>query len=171
MSAPRPADSKVLRQIKIATQRSIELCGGQESTATITRVGRNTLSDYSNTGSERHQATYMPVDVLADIILDRKQSGEVPALLHELCRLSGGRFVKLPEPDMSTSAQQYELAALGVALLEAGTAITRQIAGPAEVPASELREDIDHALGKLLQVQSHLKNRSSLHVSGKEEEQ
>ena len=158
MNAPRPADPNTLRRIKIATQRSIELCGGQESTATITRVGRNTLSDYSNTGSERHQATYMPVDVLADIILDRKQSGGVPALLHELCRLSGGRFVKLPEPDMSASARQYELAALGVALLEAGTAITRQIAEPSEGAGSELRDAIDQALGKLLQVQSQLKS-------------
>jgi len=168
MNAPRPADPNTLRRIKIATQRSIELCGGQESTATITRVGRNTLSDYSNTGSERHQATYMPVDVLADIILDRKQSGEVPALLHELCRLAGGRFVKLPEPDTSANARQYELAAAGVALLEAGTAIARQVAGPSEVEFPAVMSAIEDALGKLLEVQSQLKAGSPLPVTDKE---
>ena len=68
MRLDRPTTEKDRRGLKLATQRTVQLSGGQDSAASITRVGRNTLSDYSNTGNPRHEDTFIPVDVLADLI-------------------------------------------------------------------------------------------------------
>lgn len=113
MKPHRPTTERDRRSLKLATQRTVQMAGGQDNAASVTRVGRNTLSDYSNTGNERHQDTFMPVDVLADLIRDRREAGEVAPLLVALCDIGGGTFVRVPEPDKTKTAPQLELAALG----------------------------------------------------------
>lgn len=99
MKPHRPTTDRDRRSLKLATQRTVQMAGGQDSAALVTRVGRNTLSDYSNTGNERHQDTFMPVDVLADLIVDCAQRDEVAPLLEKLCELAGGRFVRVHGDD------------------------------------------------------------------------
>ncbi len=81
--------------LKLATKRTIRMCGGQESASEITRVGAKTLSDYSNTGNERYDETFIPLDVLADLAKDCAESGEVAPIIEKLCELAGGRFVRV----------------------------------------------------------------------------
>jgi hypothetical protein len=93
MSLPRRTTEKIRHALKIATKRTVQACGSQDSAASITRVGPKTLSDYGNTGEPRHAELFMPVDVLADLIIDCREGGEVAPLLETLCELAGGRFV------------------------------------------------------------------------------
>ncbi|MBG6205408.1 hypothetical protein IWQ49_000052 [Labrenzia sp. EL_126] len=92
MKLERPTTSGNRRRLKVATQRSVHMSGGQDAVSLITRVNQQTLSDYSNTGNERHKDSFMPVDVLADLIVDSAQRDEVTPLLELLCELAGGRF-------------------------------------------------------------------------------
>jgi len=83
------------RALKISTQRTVQMCGGQDSSSVITRVHSKTLSDYGNTGNERHADAFVPVDVFADLVIDCAERGEVAPLLEKLCELAGGRFVRV----------------------------------------------------------------------------
>jgi len=89
----RPTSADDLRALKVTTQRTVRLCGGQDSAASITRVSRQQLSDYCNTENDRHRDTFVPADVMADLIVDCAERGEVAPLLETLCALAGGRFV------------------------------------------------------------------------------
>ncbi|MEP2841519.1 hypothetical protein [Roseibium sp.] len=91
----RKSTDKDRRGLKLATQRMLDMCGGQDSSASVTRINQRTLSDYANTGNERHADSFMPVDVLADLVLDCKARGEVAPLLSALCELGGGRFERV----------------------------------------------------------------------------
>lgn len=102
----RATSNHVRRDLKLATQRSIQLCGGQDSAASVTRVGRATLSDYANTGNERHQDTFIPADVLADLIVDCAERGEVAPILERLCELAGGRFVRVHGDGLVVMAEE-----------------------------------------------------------------
>lgn len=99
MKLARPTSDGDRRGLKVATQRSVQMSGGQAAVSLITRVNQQTLSDYSNTGAERHQDTFMPVDVLADLIVDSAQRDEVAPLLEMLCELAGGRFERVQGDD------------------------------------------------------------------------
>jgi hypothetical protein len=134
----RPTSDSARRQLKLATQRTVQMCGGQDSAAMVTRVGRNTLSDYANTGNERHKDSHMPVDVLADLMLDCRDRGEVAPLLVALCELAGGTFVRVPEPDRSNTAQQLELAAVGRRLWSVSSLISGHLA--ADLSTAEFKD-------------------------------
>ncbi|QFT31785.1 hypothetical protein FIV00_14935 [Labrenzia sp. THAF82] len=95
MSIGRRTTDTDRRGLKIATQRTVQMCGGQDYSATVTRVHSKTLSDYGNTGNERHGDTFMPVDVFADLVIDCAERGEVAPMLERLCELAGGRFVRV----------------------------------------------------------------------------
>lgn len=84
-----------LMTLKAATRSMVRVAGGQEAAASVTRVGAKTLSDYGNT-AERHESTFMPVDVLVDLLLDARDSDAHVPLLDCLCEIAGGRFVHLP---------------------------------------------------------------------------
>ncbi|MEP3049444.1 MAG: hypothetical protein ABJL55_16470 [Roseibium sp.] len=96
MTRRRKTSPALRKRLKIATQRTLEDCGAQEFIAPVTRVSQKTLSDYQNTENDRHEDTFMPVDVLADLILDCKGRGEIAPLLTYLCELAGGAFVQVP---------------------------------------------------------------------------
>lgn len=112
MRPHRHTSDKDRRALKLATQRTVSLCGGQESSAMITRVSPKTLSDYANTGNERHCDTFMPVDVMTDLIVDRRLAGEVAPLLEALCSVAGGTFVRMPNAK-SLSASDLDLVQVG----------------------------------------------------------
>jgi hypothetical protein len=99
MSLPRKTTEKDRRALKLAIQRTVDLCGGQAYAASITRVNQQTLSDYCNTGKPRHRDTFMPVDVFADLILDCLARDENTPLLDFLCALAGGQFVRQSEDE------------------------------------------------------------------------
>ena len=99
MSIERQTTREQRRGLKIATLRTVQMCGGQDFSATVTRVHSKTLSDYGNTGNERHKDTFIPVDVLADLVLDCAERGEVAPLLEQLCELAGGRFERVQGDD------------------------------------------------------------------------
>lgn len=83
------------RALKVATQRTAQMCGGYDTASAVTRVHLKTLSDYGNCGNERHEDTFIPVDVLADLVIDCAQRDEVAPLLELLCKLAGGRFERV----------------------------------------------------------------------------
>ncbi|MBG6178327.1 hypothetical protein IWQ55_006184 [Labrenzia sp. EL_208] len=143
------------RRLKLNTQRTVELCGSQDFVSEITRVAAKTLSDYANTSSERHQDTFMPVDVLADLILDSKARGEVPPLLAALCELAGGTFVRVPEPDRDASAPQLELAAVGARHWAFPSLISRFLAG--DISQDEFQGEAAQLLPCLMNDLSQLK--------------
>ncbi|WP_298958432.1 hypothetical protein [uncultured Roseibium sp.] len=95
MSIGRATNSEQRRALKIATQRTAQMCGGYDCAAAVTRVHLKTLSDYGNTGNDRHEDTFIPADVLADLIVDCAERGEVAPILERLCELAGGRFVRV----------------------------------------------------------------------------
>ncbi|KZL17513.1 hypothetical protein [Pseudovibrio sp. WM33] len=128
MKLDRPTSDKNRRAIKQATHRTTSLCGGQESAALITRVNPKTLSDYGNTGNPRHLDTFMPVDVLADMILDRREAGESTPLLAELCELAGGVFVPVPEVCRKTTAVDLRVVDLSQKLLNLVAILTQSLA-------------------------------------------
>ena len=92
MTLPRPTTDHQRAAIKGLVRRQVKACGGQESAATITRVGPKTLSDYGNAHTEKYRDIQMPVDVLMDLTLDGG-----PVALIGLCRIAGGAFVPLPD--------------------------------------------------------------------------
>ena len=91
MSLSRASSDKDRARLKLAVRRQVKACGGQESAASITRVGPQTLSDYGNSLTDRHRDTHCPLDVLLDLTLDGG-----PVALVELCRIAGGVYVPLP---------------------------------------------------------------------------
>ncbi|MEO0955765.1 MAG: hypothetical protein AAFY12_12285 [Pseudomonadota bacterium] len=95
MSLGRSTTKEQRRKLKIATQRTAQMCGGYDTASLVTRVHLKTLSDYGNLGNERHEDTFIPVDVLADLIIDCAERGEVAPLLEQLCELAGGRFERV----------------------------------------------------------------------------
>ncbi len=129
MSVGRATSDKDRRRLKLATQRTTCLCGGQESAACVTRVNPKTISDYANTGNDRHVDTFMPVDVLADLILDRRAAGEVAPLLTQLCELAGGVFVPTPEVTNEPGVLDLEVVQLSQELLCLVAALTQVSAG------------------------------------------
>lgn len=129
MSGARKNLDPVRERLKIATHRSVKLAGGLDAFAEVTRVGRKTIHDYSNTGNERHQDTFMPVDVFADLIQDMKERGEVPPLLVALCDLAGVSCVRVPEPDRDTPAQGLELTAVNKRLWSFSDLVSRHLQG------------------------------------------
>jgi len=145
----------VRQRLKVATHRSIKQAGGLDAFADITRVGRKTLNDYSNTGNDRHRDTFMPVDVLADLVLDSRERGEVPPLLIALCEMAGGTFVRVPEPDRDTSAPDLELAAVGARHWAFPTLISRLLAG--EISQDEFKDEAQGLVPRLLNDLSQLK--------------
>ncbi|SHN18499.1 phage regulatory CII family protein [Roseibium suaedae] len=126
------------RALKLSTQRLIRQCGGQEFSASLTRVSHQTLSDCGNTTGEKHVNTFLALDVALDLILDRTQHGEVPALLRDLCRLAGGVFVPLPDPD-ARGAFARETAAAVKESGEAVSALVQALADDGEVTPDEIR--------------------------------
>ncbi|KZK80903.1 hypothetical protein PsAD46_03951 [Pseudovibrio sp. Ad46] len=128
MKLERPTGDKDRRAIKQATHRTTALCGGQESAAMITRVNPKTLSDYGNTGNPRHTDVFMPVDVLADMILDRREAGEIAPLLAQLCELGGGVFVPVPEVCQKTNALDLGVVDLSQKLLNLVAILTQSLA-------------------------------------------
>ncbi len=128
MKLERPTSDKDRRAIKQATHRTTSLCGGQESAAIITRVNPKTLSDYGNTGNSRHTDVFMPVDVLADMILDRRAAGETAPLLAQLCELGGGVFVPVPEVGKETNAVDLGVVDLSQKLLNLVALLTQSLA-------------------------------------------
>ncbi|WP_029066540.1 hypothetical protein [Labrenzia sp. DG1229] len=143
------------QKLKVATHRSVRQAGGLDAFAEVTRVGRKTLNDYSNTGNERHQDTFMPVDVLADLILDVKDRGEVPPLLTYLCELAGGAFVRVPEPGRDTASPDLELAAVGARHWAFPSLISRLLAG--EISQDEFQDEAAQLLPCLMNDLSQLK--------------
>ena len=156
MSLPRASSDHQRRQLKLAVKRQLKTCGGNESAATITRVGPQTLSDYANLPSERHRDTHCPLDVFLDLTLDGG-----PVALVELCRLAGGVYVPLPTTGAASDwAREIAdvareggeaVARLCEALAEGGT-ITA-----AESRAMELRREVAEAIEALAHVDHRLK--------------
>ncbi|MEP4441983.1 MAG: hypothetical protein ABJ059_00855, partial [Hyphomicrobiales bacterium] len=70
MSLPRQTTDEQRRLLKLATRRAVKLGGGQEAVAAITRVTPQTINDYTNSQNQRHNDTFVPLDVLMDLILD-----------------------------------------------------------------------------------------------------
>ncbi|WP_299482011.1 hypothetical protein [uncultured Roseibium sp.] len=145
----------IRQMLKVSTHRSVKQAGGLDAFADITRVGRKTLNDYSNTGNDRHRETFMPVDVLADLILDVKERGEVPPLLIVLCELAGGTFVRVPEPDKTKTAPQLELAALGARHWSFPSLISRYMAD--EIGSDDFAREALPLVTQLLNDLSQLK--------------
>lgn len=71
--------------LKTATRRLIRSCGGVESAAMVTRVGKSALSDYQNPTMVDH---FMPIDVVVDL---ERDSG-TDHVTQALCRVAGGFF-------------------------------------------------------------------------------
>ncbi|UES51600.1 hypothetical protein [Roseibium aggregatum] len=97
MSLSRRSTEDMRLALKVATRRTVQMCGSQDAAAMITRVGPKTLSDYGNAGDPRHGETFMPIDVLLDLAIDCREGGEVAPLIEKLCELAGGRFVRVHE--------------------------------------------------------------------------
>ena len=84
-----------LLDLKRATAETIKGVGGLEAAAGFCRVGKSALSDNQ---SVNHDASFIAVDVVADLEpLARERSGW-PHVTRALCRRMGGMFV--PRPDV-----------------------------------------------------------------------
>lgn len=159
MKLPRPSSDHQRRALKIATARFVGQCGGQESAASVTRVGHQALSDYGNTTSDRHRDTFMALDVVLDLALDRLAAGETPSLLVDLCRLAGGAFVPLPRKG-ADGAWAQEVADAVREGGEAASAVCQALADDGAVSAEEIRErriieEISEAIEALATLRAH----------------
>ncbi len=155
MSLSRASSDKDRARLKLAVRRQVKACGGQESAASITRVGPQTLSDYGNHLSDRHRDTHCPLDVLLDLTLDGG-----PVALVELCRIAGGVYVPLP----TTGAASDWAREIADVAREGGEAVARLcealssggIITADEIRAMELRREVAEAIEALVAVDRHL---------------
>ncbi|SDT96700.1 hypothetical protein [Stappia sp. ES.058] len=154
MTLQRPTSDHQRAAIKGLARRQVQACHGQESAASITRVGGQTLSDYGNARTEKYRDIHMPLDVLMDLTLDGG-----PVALIGLCRMAGGAFVPLPQPGEG-SAWAVEV---GEAVRKGGDAAARicaALADDGKVDAAEIAEHaiLDHlaeAIDALVRLKSH----------------
>lgn len=154
MTLPRPTTDHQRAAIKGLVRRQVKACGGQESAATITRVGPKTLSDYGNAHTEKYRDIHMPLDVFMDLTLDGG-----PVALIGLCRMAGGAFVPLPDASAGTAWA----AEVGEAVRKGGDAAARicaALADDGDVTADEIAEHaiIEHlseAIDALVRLRSH----------------
>jgi hypothetical protein len=157
----RPSSPGQRRALKLATQRAVRQCGGQEVAAELTRVGPKTLSDYGNTTNPRHADTFIPVDVLLDLVLDRSAHGEVSPLLCELNRQAGGTFVPLPLLDTRTaSPTDLKLTQVLCLISELQTALAKAVAEglDAEADLVGLKPSLTAAIDTLCALRSQITN-------------
>lgn len=159
MKLPRPTSDIDRRALKTATARLLDQCGGRESAAVVTRVSHQTLSDYANTGNERHQDSFMPADILLDLARDRSSAGEVSALLQELCRMAGGAFVPLA-PKASSGVWAGQVASVVKEGSDAASIVCRSLADDGDVTPEEIRdqkiiEEINEAVEAFLILRAH----------------
>ena len=162
--AVRPL-TPVERQLKVHTDHSIRKAGGLDAFEVLTRVGRKTLHDYGNTGNGKHRDTFMPVDVLADLIADMRGRGEVPSLLTYLCDLAGGVFV--PLPDGGAGAGEMDLSGwsklIGGVAAEDGAAVSALLEALAddgrvsadEIHTGEILEKLTSVIALLCRLKIH----------------
>ncbi|AXS39782.1 hypothetical protein [Breoghania sp. L-A4] len=157
MKLARASTDHQRNALKLAMKRQIKACAGQESAASITRVGPQTLSDYANAANDRYRDIQCPVDVLLDLTLDGG-----PVALVELCRLSGGVFVPLP----AVGAGSDWAREIGDVAREAGQAVSRlcealSTGGTITVDESrdmDLRREVKEAIEALAAVDMHLQH-------------
>ena len=154
MTTSRATSDHQRAALKGLVRRQVKACHGQESTASITRVGAKTLSDYGNAHTAKYADIHMPLDVLMDLTLDGG-----PVALIGLCRMAGGAFVPLPQPGEG-SAWAVEV---GEAVRKGGDAAARicaALADDGKVDASEIAEHaiLDHlaeAIDALVRLHRH----------------
>ncbi|WP_139839845.1 hypothetical protein [Oceanibacterium hippocampi] len=99
--------------LKAAMRRLVRLCGGLESAAMVTRVGKTELGRYQNP----NEALFAPADVIADLEAD---AGEAP-VTRALARMAGLCVFQLPPADSDPTF----VAHLGATAKECGEAISR----------------------------------------------
>ena len=154
MTTSRATSDHQRAALKGLVRRQVKACHGQESAASITRVGAKTLSDYGNAHTAKYADIHMPLDVLMDLTLDGG-----PVALIGLCRMAGGAFVPLPQPGEG-SAWAVEV---GEAVRKGGDAAARicaALADDGKVDASEIAEHaiLDHlaeAIDALVRLHRH----------------
>ncbi|MEO9670095.1 MULTISPECIES: phage regulatory CII family protein [Alphaproteobacteria] len=141
MSLPRQTTDEQRRLLKLATRRAVKLGGGQEAVAAITRVTPQTINDYTNSQNQRHNDTFVPLDVLMDLILDAAdEAGRVSPILEEICRQSGGSFVPLPKAQRTSAPWHQELSCAVKEGGEAAAKICSALADDGQVSAEEIRD-------------------------------
>ena len=154
MTLDRATSDHQRAALKGLVRRQVKACHGQESAASITRVGAKTLSDYGNAHTAKYADIHMPLDVLMDLTLDGG-----PVALIGLCRMAGCAFVPLPQPGEG-SAWAVEV---GEAVRKGGDAAARicaALADDGKVDASEIAEHaiLDHlaeAIDALVRLHRH----------------
>lgn len=100
-------------RLKAAFRRLVKLAGGQESSASVTRVDFQRIGRYGRA----HEMIFAPIDVVADLEADTAR----PEVTRILADMAG--FVLIAKPPASGNAAW--IAQLGALAKEAGEALAR----------------------------------------------
>lgn len=147
----RPHPESVYSRLKARTRRLVDMCGGVESAATITRGGFQALSKYGRP----QEGLFCPIDIVADLETD---AGD-PVITRELAALSGFVLVRVP----STERSPTWLGGIAAVAKEAGEVVGRigEALADGDVSADDirtlqLREECRHAIEALAAIDAAL---------------
>jgi len=144
----RPFGGAVYLRLKAAARALVKKAGGQESAAMVTRASHQTLSRYGLPDD----ATFMPVDVVADLEADVG----APVITRVLADLAGCLLIAKPAGDGTDPVWIARLSRLakesGEAIAAIGHALEDGAITPEEIRDQRLRDEVREAAEALAAV-------------------
>lgn len=128
----RPFGAATYLRLKASARALVKKAGGQESAASITRAGHQTLSRYGLPDD----ATFMPVDVVADLEADI----DAPVITRVLADLAG--YLLIAKPPVVDADPEWisRLAALAKESGEAISKLAEALSAGGTITADEIRD-------------------------------